>query len=108
MEVTTLDIAGDILTAADLLETGGWCRSSFTDDHGRHCADGWVAVATGALGPWGTPTYVNARYLAAVGVLGEQALREGAFSFIGYNDGQRDKRKVIRFMRRAARQLLAQ
>jgi hypothetical protein len=80
--------------AALLLEEKGWCTRTYQQGN-RFCA--WGALRAVSEGP--------AEHLA-FSVLDEAACSAGYEGGLpAYNDSQTDKRKVIRFMRRVARQM---
>jgi hypothetical protein len=83
--------------AALLLEEKGWCTGGYrktTASGDRFCAVGAVRAVADS----------DARDVACLW-LDEEARRSGYPSILGFNDSQTDKRKVIRFMRRVAKQM---
>jgi hypothetical protein len=88
--------------AALLLEEKGWCtgqlhkvtpaRDGLKD---RYCAEGALEAVADGDAFWTALGHLD----VAAGDLGE------FYSVTSYNDAQTDKRKVIRFMRRVAKQM---
>ena len=88
--------------AADILETEGWCRGQFEDKNGHHCAQDALQAAGREFAA------LNEQWSSATvyGAVDAQLRAEGwDTGIINYNDEQRDKRKVIRLLRRTARNL---
>ena len=81
-----------IYAAADYMEAHGKATGRPEDTKGRVCAIGAVRKVTRSRRQRG----------AADNILTRQAQAEGWRGIIHYSDGN-DKRKVVRFMRRAAR-----
>lgn len=90
------EIAGRIDAAADLLATNGWCRGTY-DKGDRHCAVGAIVAVTSDRG-WRFAT------LKALSDYVEHRAPEFG-DVTDWNDAQRDKRKVIRWMRACANEL---
>jgi hypothetical protein len=88
--------------AALLLEEKGWCTGTTRRTIER--PDGTKIDAYCMGGALLQVARADAWDRAWV-ALGEEAAEEGYFSASDYNDSQTDKRKVIRFMRRVARQM---
>ncbi len=85
--------------AADILEQNGWCRRSYEDSRGHHCVLGAIGVARygNAYIAFDSPEHQFLKH-ALVADYGKSGV-------IAWNDAQRDGRKVVRFIRRAARKL---
>ena len=82
-----------IYAAADYMEAHGKVTGKYEDAKGRVCAIGAVRKVTSG-------TLLRQR---VEDMLDSQACREGWGSVTTLSDGTSDKRKVVRFMRRAAR-----
>ena len=83
--------AADVLdNAATLIERDGWCRRVLETADGRHCA-------VGAMSAFGRGPAREAAHRAL-------EKRVQATTWI-WNDNQTDRRKVVRTMRRVAREL---
>lgn len=102
------EIADKIDKAADLLETQGWCTGKLRDDRDRHCLAGAVQACSVTkwkhddcgwyVDGWSRPA---SETLIALDAAAKKDYQEA--SAVMWNDAQRDKRKVVRFMRRTAR-----
>ena len=87
--------------AADLIEEKGWCRGRFADGD-RHCTLG----ALRAVDPKDRYGYLtHAYYVAFEAVAGEVEKVAPGEGVAGWNDAQRDRRKVVRLLRRTARKV---
>ena len=82
-----------IYKAADYMEVHGKATGEYEDAKGRVCAVGAVRKVTSSL-------LLRQR---VADMLGDQACREGWDGTLHLSDSTSDKRKVVRFMRRAAR-----
>lgn len=100
-------VASHIEAAADLIDTKGWCTGAFSRGE-RHCALGALGDVPGAgrtlssIEVWGSSP--DKAMLASWALEGQTQADYGTF-VADFNDAQRDKRKVTRMMRRAARNL---
>jgi hypothetical protein len=109
--------------AADTIEATGWCRNSYYEGE-RHCSSGAIIAAVKQVVPnavaqmlddypWSDvpdALTIDAHRVwdDAVFVAGRALQREyGIPSLVAWNDAQRDRRKVVRFLRRRARELAA-
>jgi hypothetical protein len=84
--------------AATLIETKGWCRGSYQDGD-RHCTVGALA---------GVSSSDRAAFFVAYrSVLTEiiEITGQSGISISRWNDSQRDRRKVVRTLRRTARKV---
>lgn len=95
-------LANYLEKAALRLETHGWCRGNYIDNKGQTCLVGAVVKAT----PYGDFSERTNPLLVA---LKEAVYRDYSHGgdITEWNDKQKDKRKVIRFIRRTARKLAA-
>lgn len=83
--------------AATLIETKGWCRGKHTGGAALH-----VAAMIAGIGP-GDEAYIRA--YEAVGAELRSADSHSYVSIPAWNDEQRDRRKVVRLLRRTARKV---
>lgn len=106
------ELAVKIDQAADLLEESGWCRGKLKNASGHHCVVGAVYAVCGvniALTEWNNyepddePSEISNQALEVLDYACEHDHRRA--SVVLWNDDQRDKRKVVRFMRRTADRL---
>lgn len=100
---------GEVLVqAADILEQRGWCRGDLETADGRVCAVGALRLAAqhGLKSP-SMDTELKGRRLRAFRDALLEAEAEVAMCIAEWNDGQRDRRKVVRLLRRTARRLEA-
>ena len=106
------ELAVKLDEAADLLENSGWCRHVLKNPAGHHCLAGAVYEVTGAR--WSMlddgeydldTTNKGLQLMEAVEWAAETDPSVKGRYPVGWNDEQRDKRKVVRFMRRTARRL---
>lgn len=96
-------IANTLRKSANILEEYGWCRGSFTDDVGQHCAVGAVRAAvvvselTSAVGGGS----VSNQILGALCASDSRIKKFG--SVVLWNDqGDRTKEEVLSAFRKAA------
>lgn len=85
--------------AATLIETKGWCRGSYQDGD-RHCTVGALAAGVSSSDR-------AAFFVAYRSVLTEiiEITGQSNISISLWNDSQRDRRKVVRTLRRTARKV---
>lgn len=88
------EIAEVLEKGAEVLETAGWCRRTFKNGAGHYCAVGAIERVA--------PLHVDPKR-ATFAVEAELGL--GRFDLAIWNDRQRDRRKVVRALRRTARKV---
>lgn len=99
--------------AADTIEATGWCRGRYRDGD-RHCTLGALRDANWAAGlNWYRVApdetldidlvYYRAYDAVTAEVRRQPDVTDGSIS--GWNDAQRDRRKVVRLLRRTARKV---
>ena len=98
----------DLMTAAILEEAAlvverGWCRYRLHDGDGRHCTLGAIIEVTART----NDAYVSARDALRVQGEADGYFRQTPGDISVFNDSQTDKRKIVRWMRRTARNLRA-
>jgi len=81
--------------AATLIETKGWCRGRYTDGD-RHCTVGALIEVAGPD---------NLVYVKAYKAVSAEITGLTYSSVPAWNDEQRDRRKVVRTLRRTARKV---
>jgi hypothetical protein len=86
-------VINDLEKVAKRLEKDGWCRGTYWDGD-RSCLEGAIWKATGAFS--GPATDAIRRTLAD---------DYQVSSLVSWNDKQRDRRKVVRMIRRTIRRL---
>lgn len=94
LQYTTAKALDDTAT---LIETKGWCRGKYHDGD-RHCAIGALIAVTGGVEAY-APAY------AALSIEVDNTTGRTFASVPQWNDAQRDRRKVVRLLRRTARKV---
>lgn len=97
-----------LIEAANVIETKGWCRNTLENKQGHVCAAGALSTVV-----FGDPSAVTGiatshplwkAYIKAEWALMRQTEADyDKVSFVAINDRARDRRKITRLMRRAAR-----